>query len=290
MASAGAMIEPLERTVQLSAIRLSVREWPGAGRPIICLHGLASNARWWDPVARRLAPTHRVLAIDLRGHGRSERPEAGYGFAEVGGDVVALLELMKLSGEVLVGHSWGASVALWVAGNTSGGAGVVCVDGGAMDLRAVFGADWATARERMRPPRPHNLDAGGLRRRLDESPLAEDIGVESALDALLGNFEVGPQGWLQPRLSMSHHMEIAQALYELDQEALWSGVSCPVRFLMAESGDLSSKRSAVDLACRTLGPSADATFISGQHDLPLQHPGAVAAVILDFVRALQLEP
>jgi len=46
---------------------------------LLALHGLASNARWWDLVAGRLAPEHRVVAVDLRGHGRSDRPDTGYG-------------------------------------------------------------------------------------------------------------------------------------------------------------------------------------------------------------------
>ena len=280
------MTEPLELTIQVSVGGLSVREWPGEGRPIVCLHGLASNARWWDPVADRLEPSHRVLAVDLRGHGRSERPDAGYGFPEVGGDVVQLLDHLGLSGAVLVGHSWGASVALWAAGQAASVAGVVCVDGGAVDLRAVFGPTWAEARERMRPPRPERLDEAKVRSHVAHSALSEEIGEGPAAAAIMGNFEVGPEGWLLPRLSMGHHMEIAEALYHLDQMALWRNVACPVRFLMAESGEVASKRAAVDIARRTLRGQSDAVFISGQHDLPIQRPGQVAAWVLDFAAGL----
>lgn len=280
------MTQPQELMLQLSVGGLSVREWPGKGRPIVCLHGLASNARWWDPVAIRLEPTHLVLAVDLRGHGRSERPDTGYGFPEVGGDVVELLDHLGLSGAVLVGHSWGASVALWAAAQASSVAGVVCVDGGAIDLRAVFGATWTEARERMRPPRAERLDEAKVRSRVAHSALSEEIGVGPAAAAMMGNFEVGREGWLQPRLSMAHHMEIAQALYHLDQRAIWRSVACPVRFLMAESGEVASKRAAVDVACRTLRGRSDAIFISGQHDLPLQHPGQVGGWVLDFAAGL----
>lgn len=47
--------------------RLSVREHPGGRPALVCLHGLASNARWWDLVARQLSPRFRIVAPDARG-------------------------------------------------------------------------------------------------------------------------------------------------------------------------------------------------------------------------------
>src|SRR6266545_4781820 len=62
---------------------------PG-GRPIVLLHGLSSNQRWWDPVAARLAPWHRVVRYDQRGHGRStDGPRGGYTVDRLVGDTWA---------------------------------------------------------------------------------------------------------------------------------------------------------------------------------------------------------
>lgn len=277
---------PLERRVLAGGIELSVREWPGSGRPILCLHGLASNARWWDALAARLSPAHPVIAVDLRGHGRSDRPEHGYSFPEVAGDVKSLLHQRGLAAPLVVGHSWGASVALWLAAEAPEVAGVLCVDGGAMDLRAHFGADWEQARERMRPPRMDRLDQARLRSWAASSHLSQEIGEEAATAALMGNFEEGRDGWLRPRLDMGRHLEIAQALYELDQERLWARVPCPVRFLMAGGGGPSAKRQAVERACQLLPGGAQARFIDGQHDLPLQRPAAVAAAVEEFAAEL----
>ena len=80
---------PTDRSVPGDGIRLHARDWGdgSAGRPVVLLHGLSSNARIWDGVAPLLArtPGLRAVAIDQRGHGESGQPSSGYGFTtEVG--------------------------------------------------------------------------------------------------------------------------------------------------------------------------------------------------------------
>src|SRR5579859_5524380 len=82
--NAAGVMDTIEiRRVPTAGPTLSVRDRPG-GDPAVL--GLPSNARWWDLVGADLAPAHRVLAIDLRGHGQSDRPENGYDFDTVVGD------------------------------------------------------------------------------------------------------------------------------------------------------------------------------------------------------------
>ena len=72
---------PTDRAVPGDGVRLHARAWGGRGP----LHGLASDARIRDGVAPRLAGAGlRVVALDLRGHGASDQPGDGYGFAQVG--------------------------------------------------------------------------------------------------------------------------------------------------------------------------------------------------------------
>ena len=59
---------------------------------IVLLHGLASNLRWWDPVAARLALRHRLVRFDHRGHGRSTGPAAGYTVQRLAADSAAVLD------------------------------------------------------------------------------------------------------------------------------------------------------------------------------------------------------
>ncbi len=99
---------------------------------MLLLHGLSSNgadlgldraAAWRD---RSMS-----LPLDQRGHGLSDRPEDGYGFDETTADVAALIDALDLERPVVVGHSWGANVALSLAADHPDSVrGIVLVDGG----------------------------------------------------------------------------------------------------------------------------------------------------------------
>lgn len=88
----------------------------GKGPDILLVHGLFSNIGfWWSTVAPELAKTHRVTALDLRGHGLSGMTERGYRAVDLAGDVVALMELLDLRDVHIVGHSFGGAIALAAA-------------------------------------------------------------------------------------------------------------------------------------------------------------------------------
>src|SRR5262249_13517452 len=76
---------------------------------------VGSMTTWYFGAAPRLAQRHRVLLFDLRGHGKSERTPTGYDLATMTGDLDALLDDFRGGPATLVGHSWGALIALRVA-------------------------------------------------------------------------------------------------------------------------------------------------------------------------------
>lgn len=86
----------------------------GAGAPVVMVHGLVvgSLASWYFTVASRLASRHRVRMYDLRGHGKSAHAVTGYDTRTLAGDLAALVELGGDGPVDVVGHSWGALVAL----------------------------------------------------------------------------------------------------------------------------------------------------------------------------------
>lgn len=88
----------------------------GRGPPILLLHGLGGSSYSWRFVAPRLAATHRVIALDLRGFGRSDKPfDTAYGIADHAAVVRAFIRAANLSRITLVGHSYGGIVALRLA-------------------------------------------------------------------------------------------------------------------------------------------------------------------------------
>ena len=109
--------KPRDRFVTANGLRLRYRDWGGDGRPLLALHGAAAHAHWWDPVAPHLAGDLRVLALDWRGHGRSEWPRhPAYRSEDFAADLVAVIERLELRDAVVAGHSMGGHCALAFAG------------------------------------------------------------------------------------------------------------------------------------------------------------------------------
>jgi pimeloyl-ACP methyl ester carboxylesterase len=86
-----------------------------AGHPVIMLHGLADSSYSFSRLLPHLARAHRVLVLDLRGHGESERPLEGYRPRDMAGDVLGFMDALGIERATLVGHSMGTFVARRVA-------------------------------------------------------------------------------------------------------------------------------------------------------------------------------
>ena len=99
--------------------------------PVVALHGITSNGRAWDAVARELDGDVRLLTPDLRGRGDAGQEPGPYGLARHVQDTVDLLDAEGLDSAVVAGHSMGAYVAaLLAARHPDRVASVVLVDGG----------------------------------------------------------------------------------------------------------------------------------------------------------------
>jgi pimeloyl-ACP methyl ester carboxylesterase len=89
----------------------------GSGPDLILIHGVTGDLSIWFlcDAMTELARTHRVTAFDLRGHGYSDAPPNGYTSHDQAGDVLALMDAIGASRAKLVGHSFGAVIALHAA-------------------------------------------------------------------------------------------------------------------------------------------------------------------------------
>ena len=86
---------------------------------VVLLHCYACSLRWHDRLAPLLARNHRVIRIDLLGHGGSEKPSSGYGITEQADLVAGAMNELGVEGAVVVGHSMGFSVAVALAERSS---------------------------------------------------------------------------------------------------------------------------------------------------------------------------
>jgi pimeloyl-ACP methyl ester carboxylesterase len=87
----------------------------GQGPAIVMIHGFAASLETWRGMIPELAKTHRVLALDLKGFGWTDRPEGDYSPEAQAKIVLALLTQRGVDKASVVAHSWGASVALAMA-------------------------------------------------------------------------------------------------------------------------------------------------------------------------------
>lgn len=104
----------LLRHIQLPGrVRLEVaQQGSRSGLPVIALHGSTDSWRSFEPLLPHLEPDLHLIAPTQRGHGDSEKPDAGYRPADFAADIVALMDAMNLRRAVLVGHSMGSVNAL----------------------------------------------------------------------------------------------------------------------------------------------------------------------------------
>jgi pimeloyl-ACP methyl ester carboxylesterase len=106
------MTEPKMMKAKGDGIKIQLAVWEGKGKPIICIHGLTANWHFWDCLASALAPHHKVLAMDLRGRGLSDKPLTGYSIEHHCKDILSLIEDLGLKQLALMGHSLGAFISL----------------------------------------------------------------------------------------------------------------------------------------------------------------------------------
>ncbi|MDO4919605.1 alpha/beta fold hydrolase [Kocuria sp.] len=92
-------------------VRLSYTD-EGSGRPLVMIHGWTFSGRFFDGVAPGLARTHRVVRLDLRGHGSSDSPDHGYRMSRLSKDLADLLEHLDLTDAVVLGWSLGCPI-IW---------------------------------------------------------------------------------------------------------------------------------------------------------------------------------
>ena len=118
-------------------------DWRGEEPPILAIHGSAGHAYGLTALGEGLAPDVRFVAVDLRGHGFSDKPPTGYGVKEHVEDVLQLIDAIGLERPILLGHSIGGAIptfAAEAAGDRVGG--LVLFDAVVGDRRFVEGASF----------------------------------------------------------------------------------------------------------------------------------------------------
>ncbi len=133
-----ALDQPYEsREIDLDGVRITYRVWGKSdAAPVVLVHGGAAHAGWWDTTAPFLATDHLVMAIDLSGHGDSDRRPL-YSLATWASEVMAVAAAESDQAPVVFGHSMGGFVALTAARDHGASLlGVAAIDSPVRELSA----------------------------------------------------------------------------------------------------------------------------------------------------------
>lgn len=122
---------PLAKTgfILANGMRIRTAAWPSDGYPAVFVHGLSSGWQTWLPPLAYLWPALSVTAVDLRGHGDSDKPERGYTLTNYAADVWEAMGKMRLKRPpVLIGHSLGGAIVRRIAADHAGELAAVVVE------------------------------------------------------------------------------------------------------------------------------------------------------------------
>jgi len=282
------MKEPIMMKGKGNGIQIQLAVWEGKGKTILCIHGLTANCHFWDCLASALSPTHKVIAMDLRGRGLSDKPPTGYSIKHHCEDIAALLEDLNISQLVLMGHSLGAFISLAFAAQFPQRIDhLIIVDGGGKlsdtQMAKVF-AGIKPSLDRLGQTFPTFEDYISL---MKQAPFLQPWNsyMETYFRYEVEEVEGGGRSRVHPK----HIEEEIGNLKKEDSTKFYSKVLCPVLILRATKGMLSEDDFVLpeDVARRMESEIRNAKRVdleNTNHYTILFHPNSIRdQVILNFL-------
>lgn len=96
-------------------VKLAFTDKGSGSPPVVLIHGWTCDHTYFAPQERHLAADHRVVAVDLRGHGESDKPQSPYPLAQFADDVAWLCHELGIASPIVIGHSMGGMTAVELA-------------------------------------------------------------------------------------------------------------------------------------------------------------------------------
>ncbi|RIA22359.1 3-oxoadipate enol-lactonase [Ectopseudomonas oleovorans] len=174
----------------------------GHGTPLLLVHGLGSSTRDWEYQIPVLSQHYRVIALDVRGHGRSDKPHEAYRIADFASDVVTLVEYLQLPPVHLVGISMGGMIGFQLGVDHPELLRSLTIVNSGPEVKAKSARDWleigkrwtlsrllsletiAKALAKLLFPKPEQAE---LRRKVEERwPQNDKRAYLASLDAIIG--------------------------------------------------------------------------------------------------------
>jgi pimeloyl-ACP methyl ester carboxylesterase len=270
---------PASRFIELAGQRLHYLDWGEPGRPtVVLLHGFNQTSHSWDEFAQRiLLDGLRVIALDQRGHGDSDRALGGdYGREAMADDPVRLAEGLGIERFVVVGMSMGAVHAVLAAARHPQRVdALVLVDWapevesrGVELIAQTAQLSWATFDEAVAAMRAFN-------------PRRSEVNIRARLSHSLAPDASGLWRWKVDAAGLASHPRFGEP-----PESMWSAVDqlrCPVLIVRGGASDLLTAEMAERVKARARAQLV--TIEGASHSVAGDRPDEFFAAVAPFVKA-----
>lgn len=266
--------------LERDGVALVYRDFGGSGPPVVLLHGLAGHSAEWTDTASWLVANHRVVTLDARGHGGSEREPRDVSLDAHAADVACVIEHLLLGPVVLVGQSLGGLTAILVAAHRPELVrGLVVVEASPAGGDHNADRDVAALGESLRTwPVPFPTRDAALRF------FAERHGSSLAAEAWASGLEHRDDGWW-PRFEPGIMTRMLRASASRSYWNEWTHIVSPTLIITASAG---SAAAAGAKRMTTRLPHARLVQIPGAaHDVHLDRPREWREALTSFLRSLQ---
>jgi pimeloyl-ACP methyl ester carboxylesterase len=249
----------------------------GTGAPVLLIHGHTMDRRIWDPVMPSLLDAGcRVLRPDLRGHGRSTRPDFGYHMSHHASDIAAVLNDAGIDRATVVGYSIGGGVALELAITMSDRINGLVLMSPVMPDRPFEPAFMENLREVARVTRSEGIEAAMLGPWASNPLFAHSFskpGIRDAAMIINRDFQ-GAEYLATQRDRIEREWTVPERLSE---------ICVPTSVIVGDSETPGFRAYAEEAAAGV--PGARLEFLEDcGHLLPLEEPARVAQTIIEVVR------